>query len=39
MFLYISSAPMFVVNLLGLGESDFWVLFVPLISAWWSAPG
>ncbi len=32
MFLYISSAPMFVVNLLGLGESDFWVLFVPLIS-------
>lgn len=32
MFLYISSAPMFVVNLLGLGEQDFWVLFVPLIS-------
>lgn len=32
MFLYISSAPMFVVNLLGMGEQDFWVLFVPLIS-------
>ena len=32
MFVYISSAPMFVVNLLGMGEQDFWVLFVPLIS-------
>lgn len=32
MFLYISSAPMFVVRLLGKGEQDFWVLFVPLIS-------
>ncbi len=32
MFLYISSAPMFVVTLLGMGEQDFWVLFVPLIS-------
>ncbi len=32
MFLYISSAPMFVVTLLGKGEQDFWVLFVPLIS-------
>ena len=32
MFLYISSAPMFVVHLLGKGEQDFWVLFVPLIS-------
>lgn len=32
MFLYISSAPMIVVDLLGLGEQDFWVLFVPLIS-------
>lgn len=32
MFLYISSAPMFVVELLGMGEQDFWVLFVPLIS-------
>jgi DHA1 family bicyclomycin/chloramphenicol resistance-like MFS transporter len=32
MFLYISSAPLLVVNLLGLGETDFWVLFVPLIS-------
>ena len=32
MFVYISSAPMIVVNLLGLGEQDFWVLFVPLIS-------
>lgn len=32
MFLYISSAPLFIVGLLGLGEQDFWVLFVPLIS-------
>ena len=32
MFLYISSAPMIVVDLLGMGEQDFWVLFVPLIS-------
>lgn len=32
MFLFISSAPLFVVNLLGLGENDFWVLFLPLIS-------
>lgn len=32
MFLYISSAPMFVGDLLGMGEQDFWVLFVPLIS-------
>lgn len=32
MFLYISSAPLLVVNLLGLGETDFGVLFVPLIS-------
>ena len=32
MFLFISSAPLFVVNLLGLGENDFWILFVPLIS-------
>ncbi|MFT4108629.1 multidrug effflux MFS transporter [Propionicimonas sp.] len=32
MFLYISSAQLLVVNLLGLGETDFWVLFVPLIS-------
>lgn len=32
MFLWISSAPLLVVNLLGLGENDFWVLFVPLIS-------
>ena len=32
MFLYISSAPMIVVTLLGKGEQDFWVLFVPLIS-------
>ena len=28
-FLLISSAPMFVVNMLGLGANDFWVLFVP----------
>ena len=32
MFLYISAAPLFVVGLLGLGEQDFWILFVPLIS-------
>jgi DHA1 family bicyclomycin/chloramphenicol resistance-like MFS transporter len=32
MFLWISSAPLLVVNLLGLGETDFWILFVPLIS-------
>lgn len=32
MFLYISSAPLFVVKLLGKGEQDFWILFLPLIS-------
>lgn len=32
MFLYISSAPLLVVNLLGLGETDFGILFIPLIS-------
>ncbi|MFT4297239.1 MAG: multidrug effflux MFS transporter [Micropruina sp.] len=32
MFVYISAAPMIVVNLLGKGEQDFWLLFVPLIS-------
>lgn len=32
MFLYISSAPAFVVGLLGLGAQDYWVLFVPLVS-------
>ncbi|HQY98868.1 MAG TPA: multidrug effflux MFS transporter [Propionicimonas sp.] len=32
MFLYISSAPLLVVNLLHLGETDFWILFVPMIS-------
>lgn len=31
-FLYIGSAPIFVVDLLGQGELDFWVLFVPMIS-------
>ncbi|MFV0405815.1 MAG: multidrug effflux MFS transporter [Propioniciclava sp.] len=31
MFLYISAAPLFVVNLLGGGEQDFWWLFFPLI--------
>jgi DHA1 family bicyclomycin/chloramphenicol resistance-like MFS transporter len=30
-FLYIGSAPIFVIDLLGKGELDFWVLFVPLI--------
>ncbi len=32
MFLFVSSATMFVGNLLGLGETDYWVLFVPLIA-------
>lgn len=32
MFLFISAAPLFVGNLLHLGETDYWVLFVPLIS-------
>ncbi len=32
MFLYISSAQLFVVGLLGKGAQDFWILFVPLIS-------
>lgn len=31
MFGYISAAPLFVTGVLGLGEQDFWVLFVPLI--------
>lgn len=30
-FLYIAGAPIFIVRLLGLGEQDFWVLFVPMI--------
>ncbi|OYO22849.1 Bcr/CflA family drug resistance efflux transporter [Enemella dayhoffiae] len=30
-FTYIGGAPLFVVNLLGKGERDFWILFVPLI--------
>lgn len=30
-FLFIASAQIIVVRLLGLGEQDFWVLFVPLI--------
>ncbi|EWS80452.1 multidrug effflux MFS transporter [Brachybacterium phenoliresistens] len=30
-FLYIAGASIFVTGLLGLGEQDFWVLFVPLI--------
>jgi DHA1 family bicyclomycin/chloramphenicol resistance-like MFS transporter len=32
MFLYVSSAPLLVGNLLRLGEQDYWKLFVPLIS-------
>ncbi len=32
MFLFISSAPLYVVNLLHRGETDFWMLFVPVIS-------
>lgn len=31
MFTYIAAAPLFVFNLIGGGEQDFWVLFVPLI--------
>jgi DHA1 family bicyclomycin/chloramphenicol resistance-like MFS transporter len=30
-FVYIGLAPIFVVDVLGLGELDFWVLFVPMI--------
>jgi DHA1 family bicyclomycin/chloramphenicol resistance-like MFS transporter len=30
-FLFIAAAPIFVSRLLGLGEQDFWMLFVPLI--------
>ncbi|OYN89092.1 multidrug effflux MFS transporter [Parenemella sanctibonifatiensis] len=30
-FLYIASAPIFVVSLLGKGENDFWIFFVPMI--------
>ena len=32
MWLYIASASLFVVGLLGKGEQDFWMLFVPMIS-------
>ncbi|WP_226913574.1 multidrug effflux MFS transporter [Gephyromycinifex aptenodytis] len=31
-FLYIASAPLFIVHLLGRGERDFWILFVPMMS-------
>lgn len=31
-FLYIAAAPIFVVSLLGKGEQDFWVLFVPMVA-------
>ena len=30
-FVFVASAPIIVVRLLGLGEQDFWVLFAPLI--------
>ncbi|MFW6598018.1 multidrug effflux MFS transporter [Propionibacteriaceae bacterium Y2011] len=30
-FLYIVSAPIFIVDLLGYGEQDFWIFFVPMI--------
>lgn len=30
-FIYVVGAPIMVVDLLGLGEQDFWVLFVPMI--------
>lgn len=32
-FLYIGGAAIFVVDLLGLGELDFWMLFVPMIGS------
>ena len=32
-FLYIGGASIFVVDLLGEGELDFWKLFVPMIGA------
>lgn len=32
-FLYIGGAAIFIVDLLGLGELDFWVFFVPMIGA------
>ncbi|HET6561524.1 MAG TPA: multidrug effflux MFS transporter [Marmoricola sp.] len=40
-FVYIGLAPIFVVDLLGLGELDFWIFFVPMITgvvigAWFS---
>ncbi len=31
-FLYIASAPIFVVKLLGKGDQDFWIFFVPMIT-------
>lgn len=31
-FIYVGSAPIFVVDLLGLGELDFWMVFVPMIA-------
>lgn len=31
-FLYIAAAPIFVVDLLGKGEQDFWIFFVPMIA-------
>lgn len=31
-FLYIAAAPIFVVTLLGKGEQDFWVFFVPMVA-------
>ncbi|WP_203567955.1 multidrug effflux MFS transporter [Aestuariimicrobium ganziense] len=32
-FLYIVGAPIFIVRLLGKGEQDFWMLFVPLMAS------
>lgn len=31
-FLYIASAPIFVVDLLGRGSQDFWIFFVPMVT-------
>ncbi|HIT76692.1 MAG TPA: multidrug effflux MFS transporter [Candidatus Avipropionibacterium avicola] len=31
-FLYIAAAPIFVVSLLGKGDQDFWIFFVPMIA-------
>lgn len=34
--LYVVAAPIFVVDILGKGEQDFWMFFVPMVGAWCS---